>query len=150
METVAPAGPVYQAGTLSGNPLATTAGLATLRTLLEPGVFAGIEGTARSLTAGIQALADGAEIPIQIGQAGTILGFYFLKDPAAGITDASSAKLHADTERYAAFFHRMLDQGVYFAPSQFEVAFVSVAHGGAEVEATLRAMERAFQEMSAQ
>jgi glutamate-1-semialdehyde 2,1-aminomutase len=144
MEMVAPAGPVYQAGTLSGNPLATTAGLATIRALLKPGLFAAIENTARELAAGIGELANDAGIPIQIGQTGTIFGFYFLKEAGAVIGDAASAKRHADTERYAKFFHLMLDQGFYLAPSQFEVAFTSSAHGGSEVEATLQAVEAAF------
>jgi glutamate-1-semialdehyde 2,1-aminomutase len=144
MEMVAPAGPVYQAGTLSGNPLATTAGLATLKTLLEPSVFAAIESTAAELAAGIRKLADDAGIPIQIGQSGTVFGFYFLKETGAEIGDAASAKLHADTKRYSKFFHLMLERGVYFAPSQFEVAFTSAAHGEGEVEATLQAVEAGF------
>jgi glutamate-1-semialdehyde 2,1-aminomutase len=149
MEMVAPAGPVYQAGTLSGNPLATTAGLATLKALLEPGVFAAIEGTARSVAEGVRRLAGDAGIPVQIGQAGTIFGFYFLKDVQGEITDASSAKTHADTGRYSKFFHLMLEQGVYFAPSQFEVAFASAAHGEIEVETTLGAVEAAFHRLAA-
>ena len=148
MEMVAPAGPVYQAGTLSGNPLATTAGLATLKALLEPGAFAAIEGTTRKLAAGIGELADASGIPLQIGQSGTIFGFYFLKDSGAEIGDASSAKLYADTERYSRFFHLMLEQGVYFAPSQFEVAFASTAHGEGQVEATLRAVEMSFRRLA--
>ncbi|HLA81804.1 MAG TPA: glutamate-1-semialdehyde 2,1-aminomutase, partial [Thermoleophilia bacterium] len=149
MEMVAPAGPVYQAGTLSGNPLATTAGLATLKTLLEPGTFAAIETTAQKLAVGIGELAVDAGIPVQIGQLGTVFGFFFLGDPGAEIGDASSAKLYADTKRYATFFHLMLEQGVYFAPSQFEVAFASAAHGESEVEATLRAVEKAFRQLFA-
>ena len=149
MDMVAPAGPEYQAGTLSGNPLATTAGLATLRTLLEPGAFTAIETTANALAVGIGRLADDAGIPIQIGQAGTIFGFYFLKEAGTEITDAASAKLHAHTERYAKFFHLMLEQGVYFAPSQFEVAFASAAHGENEVEATLTAVAAALGRLAA-
>jgi glutamate-1-semialdehyde 2,1-aminomutase len=148
MEMVAPAGPVYQAGTLSGNPLATTAGLATLRSLLEPGTFAAIETTARELATGIQKLADGAGVPVQIGQSGTIFGFYFLKEAGVEIKDAASAKLYADAERYSKFFHLMLEQGVYFAPSQFEVAFTSAAHAEGEVEATLRAAEAGFRRLA--
>ncbi len=141
MEMVAPAGPVYQAGTLSGNPLATTAGLATLSALLEPGAFAAIEATTRQMAGDIARLAKDAGIPVQIGRSGTIFGLYFLKEAGAEIIDAASARLCADTERYARFFHLMLDQGVYLAPSQFEVAFLSTAHGESEVEATLRAIE---------
>ncbi len=81
------------------------------------------------MAAGIGELADNAGVPIQIGQSGTIFGFYFLKGAGAEIGDAASARLHADTERYSKFFHLMLEQGVYFAPSQFEVAFTSAAHG---------------------
>ncbi len=148
MEMVAPAGPVYQAGTLSGNPLATTAGLATLRTLLEPGTFRLIETTAREVAAGVKRLADDAGVPIQIGQAGTIFGFFFLKEAGVQIRDAASAKAHADTERYAKFFHLMLDRGFYFAPSQFEVAFASAAHTKSDVEATLRAVEAGLRRLA--
>jgi glutamate-1-semialdehyde 2,1-aminomutase len=147
MEMVAPAGPVYQAGTLSGNPLATTAGLATLKILLEPGTFAAIESAARELAAGVGRIADAAGVPIQIGQSGTIFGFYFLKQAGTRIEDAASAKLHADPVRYAKFFHLMLERGVYFAPSQFEVAFA--AHRESEVQATLRALEAGFRGLSA-
>jgi glutamate-1-semialdehyde 2,1-aminomutase len=148
MQMVAPAGPVYQAGTLSGNPLATTAGLATLQVLFEPGVFSVIESTARELATGIGELARETGIPVQVGQIGSIFGFFFLKDAGARIVDAASAKRHADTGRYSQFFHMMLEQGVYFAPSSFEVAFASAAHGTAQVEATLRAAGAAFRKLS--
>ncbi len=148
MEMVAPAGPVYQAGTLSGNPLATTAGLATIKTLLEPGTFEAIEKTAREVAAGIGRLADEARIPVQIGQIGTIFGLFFLKDPGTEIYDAASAKSYADTDRYSRFFHLLLEGGVYFAPSQFEVAFLSAAHDRTHVEATLRAVEAGFRRLT--
>ena len=128
MEMVAPAGPMYQAGTLSGNPLAMTAGLATLNAWLEPDVFAGTEEQTARLATGIQASADAAGIPLQSGQAGTMFGFYFLNEPGVTISNYTAARKYADTERYARFFHAMLDQGVYFAPSQFEAAFLSSAH----------------------
>ena len=137
MRLVAPAGPMYQAGTLSGNPLAMTAGLATLNVWLEPGVFeAAAEQTAR-LATGIQASADAAGIPVQSGHAGTMFGFYFLNEPGVAITDYATARQHADTQRYARFFHAMLDQGVYFAPSQFEAAFMSSAHTDADIADTI-------------
>jgi glutamate-1-semialdehyde 2,1-aminomutase len=104
--------------------------------------------TTRKLAKDIGRLADNAGIPVQIGQSGTIFGLYFLKESGAEITDASSAKLYADSERYSRFFHLMLEQGVYFAPSQFEVAFVSAAHGESQVEATLRAVEVGFRELA--
>jgi glutamate-1-semialdehyde 2,1-aminomutase len=148
MQTVAPAGPMYQAGTLSGNPLAMTAGLVTIWTLLEPGVFAAIEQQTARLVQGIQAAADAAGIPIQAGQAGTMFGFYFLKTPGAAITNYDEARQHADTARYGQFFHALLAEGVYFAPSQFEAAFVSSAHSDAEITATLAAIERVFATLS--
>jgi glutamate-1-semialdehyde 2,1-aminomutase len=147
MEMVAPSGPVYQAGTLSGNPLATTAGLATVQALLEPGTFERVEETARSLASGLRELADEAGVPVQVGQVGTILGLFFLKDPAAEIRDGASARAHADTQRYARFFHLMLEEGVYLAPSQFEVAFTSAAHGGQEVAQTLEAAAKVFRSL---
>lgn len=144
METVAPAGPMYQAGTLSGNPLAMTAGLATLRTLLAPGVFDVISKRTADLVEGFTEAANDASIPNQVASAGTMFGFYFLKEAGARITDYASAKEYADTERYGKFFHAMLDRGFYFAPSQFEAGFVSSAHTKADVEATLSALEDVF------
>jgi glutamate-1-semialdehyde 2,1-aminomutase len=146
MGLVAPAGAMYQAGTLSGNPLAMTAGLATLQTLLEPGVFDAIAGKTAALVAGIQRAADSAGVPIQAGQAGTMFGAYFLKAAGAVIGDYDSARQHADTERYARFFHAMLERGVYFAPSQFEAGFVSAAHDDEHIQATLEAVAAVFDE----
>jgi glutamate-1-semialdehyde 2,1-aminomutase len=144
MQQIAPAGPVYQAGTLSGNPLAMTAGLAMLQTLAQPGVFAAIADTAAALVAAIEAAAQSHGIPIQAGWVGTMFGFYFLKAPRLTITDYASAKAHADTVRYGRFFHAMLDRGVYFAPSQFEAAFVSSAHTAADIQTTLAAVQDVF------
>jgi glutamate-1-semialdehyde 2,1-aminomutase len=137
MELVAPAGPMYQAGTLSGNPLAMTAGLATLDAWLEPEVFAAAEEHTARLTAGIQASADAAGVPLQSGQAGTMFGFYFLNEPDVTISNYATARKYADTERYARFFHALLDQGVYFAPSQFEAAFMSSAHSEDDITNTI-------------
>ena len=137
MEMVAPAGPMYQAGTLSGNPLAMTAGLATLDTWLEPAVFAAAEEQTARLAAGIQTSADAAGIPLQSGQAGTMFGFYFLNEPDVTIGNYATARKYADTERYARFFHALLDQGVYFAPSQFEAAFMSSAHSEDDITNTI-------------
>ena len=102
MRQVAPAGPVYQAGTLSGNPLAMAAGLATLSAWLEPGVFEVAAERTDRLAIGIQASADAAGIPLQSGHAGTMFGFYFLNEPGAAITDYATARQYADTQRYAA------------------------------------------------
>ena len=144
MELVAPAGPMYQAGTLSGNPLAMTAGLATLRTLVEPGVFNRIVRTTAELVMGIEAAAAEYDVPVQAGFAGTMFGVYFLKSPGAVISDYASAKENADSQRYARVFHAMLDRGVYLAPSQFEAGFMSSTHGNLEIDITLAAIHDVF------
>ena len=148
METVAPAGPMYQAGTLSGNPLAMTAGLVTIWTLLEPGVFKGIEQQTQRLAQALESAAAAAGIAVQAGAVGTMFGFYFLKTPGAAITNYDDARQHADTDRYGRFFHAMLERGVYFAPSQFEAAFLSSAHGDPELEATIHALTEVFATLS--
>ncbi|MBP8250756.1 MAG: glutamate-1-semialdehyde 2,1-aminomutase [Herpetosiphon sp.] len=140
MQHVAPAGTMYQAGTLSGNPLAMAAGLATLRELSSDGVFAAIADQTQRLINGIKQIAAEHEILMQADAVGTMFGFYFLNDANAVISDYASAKRYADTARYAQFFHAMLDHGVYFAPSQFEAGFVSSAHRAAEIDATLAAV----------
>lgn len=147
MQTVAPSGPMYQAGTLSGNPLAMTAGITTIQTLLESGNFEKIAQNTKQIVDGITKAAKNAEIPIQAGHVGTMFGFYFLKQADAVITDYASAKLHADTERYAVFFHAMLERGVYLAPSQFEAGFVSLAHQPDDTQATLQAVKAVFGEL---
>ena len=144
MELVAPAGPMYQAGTLSGNPLAMTAGLATLRTLVEPGVFERIVRTTAELVMGIEAAAAEYDVLVQAGFAGTMFGVYFLKSPGAVISDYASAKENADSQRYAHVFHAMLDRGVYLAPSQFEAGFMSSTHGNLEIDITLAAIHDVF------
>jgi glutamate-1-semialdehyde 2,1-aminomutase len=144
MKLVAPSGPVYQAGTLSGNPLAMTAGLATLRALLESGVFDAIAQITAQLVVGIEDAARSAGVPLQVGRVGSMFGAYFLKAPDVAITDYRSAKAYADTERYARYFHAMLERGVYFAPSQFEAGFMSAAHSVADVEQTLQAVQESL------
>ena len=140
MQQVAPAGRVYQAGTLSGNPLAMTAGLVTIRELLKPGVFDAIAGRTAQLVDGIRTAAGEAGVPPPASPAGTMFGFYFLRDASAEIRDYASARQHADADRYARFFRAMLERGVYFAPSQFEAAFLSSAHRDEEIEHTLAAV----------
>ncbi len=144
MRHVAPAGTMYQAGTLSGNPLAMAAGLATLHALRAEGAFEAIAARTERLVAGLAAAADTTGIPLQATSAGTMFGFYFLNTPGASITDYASAKQYADTARYARFFHAMLEEGVYFAPSQFEAAFMSAAHSEDDIAATLAAAARVF------
>ncbi len=142
MQHVAPAGTMYQAGTLSGNPLAMAAGFATLKALLADGTFNHIEQMTATLVNGLTDVAKSVGIPLQAGYVGTMFGFYFLNTPDAAIHDYASAKQYADTGRYARFFHTMLEQGVYFAPSQFEAAFMSSAHTKDEVQSTLSAVQK--------
>lgn len=141
MQQIAPAGPVYQAGTLSGNPLAMVAGAATLRAISAPGAFERLTEVAAQLRDGFAAAAEEAGVPLQASAVGSMWGFFFAGAP---VRDYASAKQHADTARYARFFHAMLDRGVYLAPSQFEAAFVSLAHDDAAVAFTLDAARAAF------
>jgi glutamate-1-semialdehyde 2,1-aminomutase len=147
MDHMAPIGPVYQAGTLSGNPLAMTAGLATIDALLQPEVFATAAKRTETLVQGLLTAAGQADIPLQAANAGTMFGMYFLRSHEDRITDYASAKAHADTERYSRFFHAMLDAGFYFAPSQFEAGFVSTVHTKEDIQRTLQAAKHTFQEL---
>jgi glutamate-1-semialdehyde 2,1-aminomutase len=144
MRLVAPLGAMYQAGTLSGNPLAMTAGLTTLEVLSEKGVFDTIVNHTTQLAHGIRRIATDMNINMQVGHIGTMFGFYFLKEANVVITDYATAKAHADISRYASFFHAMLAQGVYFAPSQFEAGFVSIAHTSPLIEETLTAIRESL------
>jgi len=143
MDKLSPLGPVYQAGTLSGNPLATAAGLATLEILEGPGVFEGIEARLAQLLAGLGTLASEAGVAICTAQAGTMGGFFFQEGPVRNYQEA----LKSDTDIYARFFWAMLDQGVYFAPSQYEAAFCSAAHDEAIIDKTLEAAQAAFRSL---
>jgi glutamate-1-semialdehyde 2,1-aminomutase len=140
MELVAPSGPVYQAGTLSGNPVAMTAGIETLRALAEPGVWDGLVRTGARLLEGIMEAAAAAGVAGQAASAGSMLAFFFAESPVWSWKEAQSA----DTERFAAFHRSMLDRGVYLPPSQYEAWFVSTAHGDAEIDATVAAAREAF------
>ena len=141
METVAPAGPMYQAGTLSGNPLAMTAGLATLKELRKPGVFQAIVAQTERLCQGIGQVAEEAGVPLYQTQVGTMFCTFFTDRPVA---DYASAKT-SDTAGFARFFQAMLGEGVYLAPSQFEAGFASTAHTSKVIDASLEATRRAFQ-----
>ena len=140
METVAPAGPMYQAGTLSGNPLAMTAGLVTLRELRKPGVFDGIVRQTEQLCDGIGQAAAAAGVPVYQTQVGTMFCTYFAGGP---VSDYASAKT-SDTEAFGRFFQGMLERGIYLAPSQFEAGFTSTAHTPDVIEATVQAAQHAF------
>jgi glutamate-1-semialdehyde 2,1-aminomutase len=140
MTNVAPLGGVYQAGTLSGNPLAVSAGLAPLAALRTSGVYERLESLGAQAEQGLAEAARKAGIPITINRVGSMLTGFFCD---GAVVDWNSAK-RADTKRYAAFFHAMLERGVYLAPSQFEAAFVSLAHSAADLEHTARAASEAM------
>ena len=140
MEMVAPAGPMYQAGTLSGNPLAMSAGLATLRELCKPGVFEGIVAQTEKLCQGIGQAAAEAGVPVYQTQVGTMFCTFFAEGT---VTDYASAKT-SDTAAFGRFFQAMLQAGVYLAPSQFEAGFTSTAHSDRVIEATVQAAQSAF------
>lgn len=143
MERIAPAGPVYQAGTLSGNPLAMRAGIETLGVLDEPGTYERLEAISGRLQAGLEAAAREVGVPVRLNRVGSMWTGFFTEGPV--VDYATAAK--ADTRRYAVFFHEMLRRGVYLAPSQFEAAFVSTAHDEAVVDATIAAAREALREV---
>ena len=142
MELIAPVGPVYQAGTLSGNPLAMAAGIAALRQLATPGVWERLDAIARSLFDGIVAAAEAARVPVYPTRVGTMLGVFLSGRP---VTDWSTAA-QCDTRRFATFFHAMLSRGVYLPPSQFEAWFVSTEHGAPEIQRTVDAVEQSLRD----
>ena len=141
MERVAPSGPVYQAGTLSGNPLAMAAGLATLTTLT-PELHSRIEKRTAALVEGLQMIARELNVPLTAGHAGSMWGFFFTSKPARNFMEAKAS----DVELFRRFFHAALDRGVYLAPSPFEACFMSAAHGDAEVATTLERLRGALEQ----
>ena len=144
MSHVAPLGGVYQAGTLSGNPLAVAAGLATLRQLADRRAYPRLEALGAALEQGLRRAADTAGVELTVNRVGSMLTGFFCAGP---VQDYASAR-RADTKRYARFFHGMLERGVFLAPSQFEAAFVSLAHTDADIELAARAAEEAMREAS--
>jgi glutamate-1-semialdehyde 2,1-aminomutase len=140
MRRIAPEGDVYQAGTLSGNPLAMAAGLATLRRLREPGTYERLESIASRLAGGLRERAAKAGVELSAEAVGGIFGFFFHPGPVTSFDEARKSR----ADRFRAFFAAMLEAGVYLAPSPYECGFVSLAHGDAEVEATLAAAEQAL------
>jgi glutamate-1-semialdehyde 2,1-aminomutase len=137
MDQLAPLGPVYQAGTLSGNPLAMAAGLAALDALQSSDAWNRLEAVGSELEQGMVAVAKATQIPMQFQRIGSMFCGYFTEEPVWNLADA----MRSDRTRFARFFHGMLDRGVYLAPSQFEAGFISTAHTSAEIEATIRAAE---------
>ncbi|TAJ25190.1 MAG: glutamate-1-semialdehyde-2,1-aminomutase [Nitrospirae bacterium] len=143
MQMIAPAGPVYQAGTLSGNPLAVTAGIETLKRLKTPGLYKKLDKLSARLAEGLGEAAKKAGVPLTQTRVGSMLGAFFTRGP---VVDYASAKT-SDTQAYAKFFHAMLEQGLYFAPSQFEAAFLSTAHSSVDIEKTILAARAAFKNL---
>ena len=140
METVSPLGPMYQAGTLSGNPVAMAAGVKMLQLLRTPGVYGALESRASDLARGITQVFASAETPLKINRVGSMMTLFFTPNEVTGWESVAAA----DKEGFARFFHRMLDQGVYLPPSPFEAMFLSTAHSDADVEATIEATGRAL------
>ena len=141
MASIAPDGPVYQAGTLSGNPVAMAAGLATLEIIDEPGFFKALAERTRQLADGLIAIANDTNVPLAVDCEGGMFGFVFTDDAPVRCLEQVA---NADIDRFKAFFHGMLDAGVYLAPSAFEVGFVSAAHGDDEISKTLDAARKVF------
>lgn len=141
MELIAPSGAVYQAGTLSGSPLAVAAGLAVLKVISQPGFHEQLEAQTSTLLSGLQERADSADIPFTTNQVGAMFGCFFSEEK--NISQFSQV-MNCDTERFKNYFHTMLKNGVYLAPSAYEAGFVSSAHGENEIQLTLDAAEKAF------
>jgi glutamate-1-semialdehyde 2,1-aminomutase len=140
MEKLAPLGPVYQAGTLSGNPIAVAAGLATLQLVVQPRLLERIAATTSALVEGLATEAGKSGVTFSSQSIGSMFGIYFRDAPPKSFAEV----MQCDRERFNRFFHAMLEQGVYLAPSAYETGFVSAAHGDAEIDATLAAARSAF------
>jgi glutamate-1-semialdehyde 2,1-aminomutase len=144
MEQLAPLGPVYQAGTLSGNPVATACGLATLAEIRQPGFFDALAARTRSLVDGLLGAAHEAGVPMVGDSEGGMFGFFFTRSPSDGLPQNYGAVMATDKERFNRFFHAMLDRGVYLAPALYEAGFVSAAHSAEDIAATVGAARSAL------
>jgi glutamate-1-semialdehyde 2,1-aminomutase len=144
MQKIAPLGPVYQAGTLSGNPVAVAAGLATLGLAQQENFFENLEATTRALVEGLVIEARKAGVVFSSQSIGSMFGIYFRQAPPRGFAEV----MQCDRERFNRFFHAMLERGIYLAPSAYEAGFVSAAHGHSEIEETLQAARAAFETMA--
>jgi glutamate-1-semialdehyde 2,1-aminomutase len=143
MEKVAPQGPVYQAGTLSGNPLAMAAGIATLEELGKPGFYEALEQTSQTLIGGLKKSAHKAGVPVATTQVGSMLGLFFTEETVHNYSDAK----RSDLNRFADYYRHMMAAGIYLAPSQFETFFVSAAHDSEAIESTIATAERVFERL---
>ena len=146
MEKIAPCGPVYQAGTLSGNPVAVACGLTTLKLIQEEGFYDRLSAQATKLTTGLEAIAKDAGVTFCARSVGGMFGLYFLDQYPQGFADV----MKADAKSFNTFFHAMLDEGVYLAPSLFEAGFVSIMHTDEVIDETLEAARKAFAKVAAQ
>ncbi|HSG06095.1 MAG TPA: glutamate-1-semialdehyde 2,1-aminomutase, partial [Nitrospiria bacterium] len=144
MEGISPTGPVYQAGTLSGNPLAVSAGIQTLKLLKQPGVYKRLEDRSKHLADGLADAAKKAGVPVFGTRVGAMLGLFFTNQAVRDFQTAATS----DTKRFARYFSAMLDQGIYLAPSQFESAFLSTAHTPRDIDLTIRAASHAFKQLA--
>jgi glutamate-1-semialdehyde 2,1-aminomutase len=135
LERVAPLGGIYQAGTLSGNPLAMAAGIAALEELSSNQAYARLEELGAQLEAGLRRAAESARVAVQFNRCGSMFCGYFTSRPVRNLADA----MHSDRERFAKYFHGLLAEGVYLAPSQFEAGFISTAHSATDIERTVEA-----------
>ena len=144
MEKIAPQGSVYQAGTLSGNPVAMAAGIATLKELKKPGFYEALEEKGARLADGLKGAAQKAGIPVSMDRVGSVMGLFFTDIDVKNIDDAKTSNL----DRFTAYWQKMLQQGIYLAPSQFEAMFVSSAHSNDTIDETIAAAEAVFQELA--
>lgn len=145
MDYLSPVGPVYQAGTLAGNPVAMAAGLAVLNQIDQPGVYQQLTDRTSALTQGMRDLAKAAKIPFTTNAAGSMFGLFFSE---AETISRFSQVMACNSERFNRFFHAMLDQGIYLAPSSFEAGFMSLSHSEEDIERTLQAAQNAFSQLS--
>ncbi len=143
MDCLAPLGPVYQAGTLSGNPLAMAAGIAALEELQSGGAYCKLEEASEQMEVGMKEAAKSANIPVQFNNIGSMFCGYFTEQSVHNLSDA----MHSDRERFKKYFHGMLNEGIYLAPSQFEAGFISVAHSADVIEKTVRAAHKVMKSL---
>jgi glutamate-1-semialdehyde 2,1-aminomutase len=143
MDLLAPLGPVYQAGTLSGNPLAMAAGITALEELQTRDAYRRLEKLSEQLAAGMKAAAKSANVPVQFNSCGSMFCAYFTDQPVHNLTGA----MKSNRERFAKFFHGMLNEGIYFAPSQFEAGFISTAHTTADIDFTVKIAAKVLREL---
>jgi glutamate-1-semialdehyde 2,1-aminomutase len=144
MAHIAPLGPVYQAGTLSGNPLAMAAGIATLKELAQPGFYDQLNSASAYLFKGLQKAAQKAGIPVAAARIGSLMGFFFTSGPVDNMADAQKS----DLDRFGTYYKGMRSQSVYLAPSQFESMFVSAAHDANDFDLTIQAAEKVFADLN--